>query len=514
MQYDIIFITGEKFFDHPLSGIAILKRLLEKNNYTVGIIEQPKKENDIKILGKPKLFFGVSSGSIDSMVRNYTPLKKKRIEDKHSSYNEYVPDRAVTVYCNWIKHLFKDSTIVLGGTEATLRRFVHYDYWDNKLRRPILFDSRADIIAYGPAEKQILEISSRLKNKKQLENIPGTCIITKEIPKGFIELPSYEQVLNSKEKFCDMQNLLSNSKNLVQKIDNRYLIQYKSPIYTSKDLDEYYSLPFTREITSENLRGFDFSIVTHRGCIGNCNFCSLRLTQGNRILSRSEESILKEIENITKLKSFKGNIDDFTGPSSNMYGMDCKYSINCDKDCIDCKKLDRSNKRLINLLRKARSIKGVKNIFIRSGIRYDLASKELITELAKYHISGKLKIAPEHINKEILTLMNKNKGDLKKFIDDFKKTNKSLAFYFMTAHPGSTLKEARELADFIKRYKNTDSVQIFTPTPMTVSTCMYYTSLDPKTKKRIYIPYTFSEKKKQKKRNLSKEKINILDFSS
>jgi len=499
MEYDIIFVTGEIFFDHPLCGIAILKRLLEKHGYKVGVIEMPAKEEDVKQFGKPKLFFGIGSGSIDSMVRNYTPLKKLRKDDKNLDYNETVPDRAVIVYSNWIKRYFKDSVIVLGGTEASLRRFVHYDYWDNDLRKPILFDSRADILAYGSAEKQILEIAGRIKNKKELKGIPGTCIILKEVPKNFVELPNYEDVLNSKEKFCDMQNLFSNNKDLAQRIDNRYVIQYKSPDYTSKDLDEYYELPFTRKIPSKYLRGFEFSIVTHRGCIGECNFCALKLMSSNRIISRSEESILREIKNMTKLPYFKGNIDDLGGPSANMYGMDCNKCSN--KSCIDCRNLDRSNIRLINLLRKARRIKGINHIYVRSGIRFDLASKEYLNEIAKYHIFDTLKIAPEHVNRNVLKLMNKDRGNFRRFIKEFigTGTDKQLSFYFITAHPGSRMKEAQDLADAIKSLKNAEFVQVFTPTPMTVSTCMYYTRIDPNTRKNVYVPYTYSEKKMQKR---------------
>ena len=495
MEYDVIFVTGEIFFDHPLCGVAILKRLLEKQGYTIGVIEKPEKEEDITNLGKPRLFFGVSSGSIDSMVRNYTPLKKPRSEDKNLEYDEVVPDRAVIVFSNWIKAKFKDSILVLGGTEASLRRFTHYDYWDNKLRRPILFDSRADILAYGNSEKQILEIADKIKNNQPLTNILGTCIITKEIPKDAKILPSFEEVSKSKEKFCDMQNLFSNKENLIQKIDNRYILQYKSPIYTSKDLDEYYELDFTRE-TPRKLRGFEFSVVTHRGCIGNCNFCSLRLIQGDRIISRSEESIIREIKKITKLPHFKGNIDDMGGPSVNMYGMDCNK---CNKDCIDCINLNRTNKRLIELLRKARAVRGVKNIYIKSGIRYDLATPEYIEELAEHHIFGNLRIAPEHINPGVLKLMNKDKGNLKKFIEDFHKTGRKLSFYFMVGHPGCGIKESQQLATEIKHLTNAELVQIFTPTPMTVSTCMYHTGLDPKTKKKVYVPYTYSEKKEQKR---------------
>jgi uncharacterized radical SAM protein YgiQ len=498
MDYDVIFVTGELFFDHPLCGVAILKRLLEKNGYSVAVIEMPETSEDVKKFGKPNLFFGITSGAIDSMIRNYTPLKKLRKEDEHLNYEESVPDRAVIVYSNWVKQHFKDSLIILGGTEATLRRFVHYDYWDNKLRRPILFDSRADLLVYGPGEKQILEICKKIKNNQSLTDIEGTCILAKELPKGFVELPNQEQVSKNKEKFCDMQNMLNNFTNLAQKIDNRYILQYKSPVYTSKDLDEYYEMPFTRTIYAKHLRGFEFSVVTHRGCIGDCNFCSLRITQGSKIISRSEDSIIREIRAITKLPTFRGNIDDLGGPSADMYGMDC---AKCNQNCIDCKKLDRSNKRALELLRRVRNLNGVRNVFIRSGIRYDLATPEYLKEVAEYHTFDTLRIAPEHVNKKVLQLMNKNRSDLRKFLEQYKKMNarKKLSFYFITAHPGSGMNEAKELANVMKNLENCETVQVFTPTPMTVSTCMYYTSLDPKTKQKIYVPYTYSEKKEQKR---------------
>lgn len=497
MEYDIIFVVGEVFFDHPLCGVAILKRLLEKHSYKVGVIEMPQSDADIAKLGKPRLFFGVSSGSIDSMVRNYTPLKKLRSADKNLDYNEHVPDRAVIVYCNWIRKYFRDSIMAIGGVEASLRRFAHYDYWSNRLRKPILLDSRADILVFGNGEKQILEISNRLRDKKDLNNIPGTCIVSAEKPTGFIELPCYSDVLTLKERFCDMQNLLCNDANLCQKIDNRYVLQHKSPVYTSKDLDEYYELPFSRMIPMKHLRGFEFSVVTHRGCIGGCNFCSLNLTQGRRIISRSEKSILHEIAEITKLPFFKGNIDDLGGPSANMYGMDCNE---CNKSCLACNRLDRTNKRLISLLQMARKIKGIKNVFIKSGIRYDLASHVYLKEIADHHMFDTLRVSPEHVNKNVLRLMNKDSGNLPEFIGDFRAVcGKELSFYFMVAHPGSSMKEAKELADAIKGLKHAEDVQVFTPTPMTVSTCMYYTGLNPKTKERVYVPYSYSEKKEQKR---------------
>lgn len=489
MQYDIILIIGETFFDHPLSGAVVIKRWLEKNGFSVGIIEKPREEPEVAKLGKPKLFFGVSSGSIDSMLRKYTPMKKVR--------DKSIPDRADIVYSNWLKKNFKDSIIVLGGTEATLRRFTHYDYWQNGLRKSILLDSKADILVYGNGEKQIIEIAKRIKENKSLETIEGTCIISKTVPKDFIELPSHEEVSGSKEKFCDMQILFSNRKNLAQKTGDRFVLQYRIPKYASKDLDEYYELPFTRNVPND-LKGFEFSVVTHRGCIGNCNFCTLKLTQGDHIISRSEESILREIKEIAKLENFKGNIDDLGGPSANMYGMDCEK---CENNCVDCVQLDRTNKKLLQLLKKARQVEGVKNVFIRSGIRYDLASEEYLCEISKHHIYDTLRIAPEHVNSDVLKLMNKDKGDLKKFLERFEKIKgkKELSYYFMVGHPGATIEHSKELAGFVKDLKNAENVQVFTPTPMSMSTCMYYTGMNPLTKEKIYVPYTYTERKEQKR---------------
>jgi uncharacterized radical SAM protein YgiQ len=509
MEYDVILVSGERYFDHPLCGMAILKRLLEKYGYSVGIIEMPQGEKDVAKLGKPRLFFGVSSGAMDSMIRNYTALNRKREKDKNLDFIQEIPDRALLVYSKWIKRQFADSIVVIGGIEASLRRFTHYDYWENKIRKSILLDSGADILVYGNGEKQILEIASRLNRNLDLFGINGTCIKSNNIPPRFIELPSYKQALESKEKFCDMQNLFSNNQSLAQKYESEkvYVLQFKSPNYLPRDLDEYYELPFTREIKSNELKGFEFSIVTHRGCIGNCNFCSLRLLGGDKIVSRTEDSIIKEVERIVKMSHFKRNIDDLGGPSANMYGMDCHA---CEGECITCGKLNKSQGRLIKLMKKLRSIKGVKKVFVRSGIRYDLVNEEYLSQLVKHHVSGKLKIAPEHVNADVLALMNKDKskGNLSKFIADFNKIGcGELAFYFMIGHPGTGMKESQELEQAIKKLKNAESVQLFTPTPMTVSTCMYYTGLDPRTKKKIYVPYSFKEKKEQK-RILGLKKFN------
>ncbi len=503
-NYDIIFISGEVYYDHPMSGVAILKRVLEKKGFTVAVIT-PNQESDVLKYGKPNLYFAVSSGSMDSMLRNYTPLKRRREDDPHNKYEITVPDRATILFCNWIRKNFKGSKLVIGGVEASLRRFTHYDYWDNKLRRSILNDTRADILSYGSSEKQMVEISERIRDEKPLTGIKGTCVFVKEIPTDIkvVELPSHDEVINSKESFCDMQNLFSNYKNLIQKVDNRYILQYEFPNYTSKDLDEIYEMPFDRMLPRE-LRGFEFSVVTHRGCYGNCGFCAIHLLHGHKIISRSEDSIIREINYIADLPHFQGNIDDLGGPSVNMYGTDCDI---CDLgNCLNCPRLNKNHERLIKLLKRAREVKGVNHVYVKSGIRYDLATDEYLKELIEYHTFDTLRIAPEHTDPKVLKLMNKNYGNLNEFIKKFdricsenKIRNKDLSYYFITGHPGSSMKEAKQLGADVKKLQNAESVQLFTPTPMSTSTCMYYTGLDPKTKKEIYVPYSYNEKKVQKR---------------
>ncbi len=511
-DFDIILISGDPYADHPLSPVGVIARVLEAKGYKVGVIEKPDwtADSDFLKLGRPRLFFGVTSGSIDSCLSNYTPLLRRREKDEHAPYSSGKPDRAVVVYCNRIKRLFPGIPIVIGGIEASLRRFAHYDYWENRLRRSILLDSRADILVYGPGELQALEIARRLDSGQALEGIPGTAILSHELPPGFEEIPSYEEVFSDPEKFIEAQRALANYKSLAQKHANRYVLQYPRPEYTPDILDWIYSLPYSRRIPPDypELEMGKFSVVTHRGCIGRCSFCSLSLHQGDRIVSRSEESILEEIRRLTRHPDFKGYIDDLGGPTANMYGMDCHR---CERGfCLTCKKLDRSHRRLIDLLRRARAIPGVKKVFVRSGIRYDLAldSPEYVRELAEHHVSGLLKIAPEHVSPAVLRLMNKSEVPVEKFRELFLKLSgkkkQHLKYYFMVAHPGTTMREARELAAYIKKLsargeKPVEGVQIFTPTPMTRSTCMYYTGKDPETGRPVYVPRTFEEKKAQKR---------------
>jgi uncharacterized radical SAM protein YgiQ len=509
--FDIILVSGEYYDDHPLSPVGVIAKVLDAKGYRVGVIEKPEAKNQFMKLGAPRLCFGVTSGSIDSMVHNYTPLKRKRAQDGYSDATK-LPDRAVIFYCNRIRQYFKGASIVIGGIEASLRRFAHYDYWDNAIRRSILLDSRANILVYGNGEKQIIEIVERLRAGEKLRGIPGTCILSKDLDSSFELLPSFQEVTKDKKRFCAMQLTFSNEKNLAQEYTNSYVLQYKYPRYTTRDLDWIYSLDYSRQLHPKSLLKMGkFSVVVHRGCVGSCNFCSLSLHQGNRIISRSEQSILSEIKKLTQHPQFKGYIDDLVGPSSNMYGMDCTRSPtntrSCTMECITCPSYDKTHTRLIALLRKARQINGVKKIFIRSGIRYDLAmeSKEYIKEISEHHISGYLKIAPEHFSANVLSLMGKDNTRFDEFLSYFTAINKqkrqALRYYFMIGHPGDTLREVSYLRDIIrkKHLENIEQFQLFTPTPMTLSSCMYWTGLNPFTGKHVDVVYEYGMKKKLKR---------------
>ncbi len=488
-MYDVILITSEIHEDHPLCPTGVIARGIEAKGYSVKVYVRP----DFRKIERPRLCYCVTSGSVDSMVNNYTPLKKKRAFDDHSRMHE-MPNRAVIYYCNMIKQKDKETPIIIGGIEASLRRFGHYDYWDNKIRKSILLDSRADILVYGNGEKQIIDILDKLKKKENLEGIKGTCILSKDLPDNFEVLPKFYE-LENKKKFMRSHTQFNNHKDLAQEYDNNYVLQYEYPEYTTEDLDWIYSLGYTRKLDPNSLlKMARFSVVTHRGCIGNCSFCSIQLHQGKRIISRSEKSILKEIKEITKHPEFKGYIDDLGGPSANMYGMDCGNG--CD-NCMNCHKLDRSHKKIISLLSKASKVVGVKKVFVRSGVRYDLAlsSKEYIKELKK-HISGCLKIAPEHISENVLKLMNKPTEGLDEFIKEFGKGQ--LRYYFMICHPGDDLKEIRILKDKMKVLRNIEQFQLFTPTPMSISSAMYWTGLDTEYK-NIKVIHDYNTKKKMKR---------------
>jgi len=523
-ELDVIIVTGDAYIDHPSFGPVVIARYLESFGFSVGIISQPdwKKDDDFLKLGKPKLFFGVTAGNLDSMVANYTASKKVRRTDMYSPNNEsgHRPDRATIVYTNKIKKLFPESKIVLGGVEASLRRFAQYDYWDNKVRRSLIFDAKADFLVYGMGEKAIVQIAKMLQEKSKVPSfgIPNTAVIMKDISnlEDFLMLPSFEEVSSDKKKYAEAFRLYytegrkKHPKTIVQPCQGRFLVAFPPGQVEGKDLDSIFELPFMNEphpmYNGKKIPAWDFvkfSTISHRGCFGGCSFCAISQHQGKYIISRNEESIEKEVKSkIMKRPDFKGVILDIGGPTANMYKMTCSKEEGCTRSsCIYpsiCKNLDTSHKPLINLLKRIRNIPGIKHLFSNSGIRYDLAilDPEYIKELAQYHVSGQLSVAPEHICEEVLMLMGKpGIKSFNAFKDEFIKYSveagkeQYLIPYFIASHPGSTLDDALTLSLFLKNNNmKVEQVQNFTPTPMTVSTCMYYTGIDPFTKKEVHIP--------------------------
>lgn len=540
-QFDFVYITGDAYVDHPSFGVSIISRVLEDAGFTVGIISQPNWNNDedFKRFGKPRYAFLVTAGNIDSMVAHYTVAKKKRSDDAYTPGGKAGkrPDRALTVYCKKLREIYGDVPIAIGGLEASLRRFAHYDYWYDKVMPSVLIDSSADLLMYGMSEHQIVEIALKLKNGEKINEITdvrGTCYLTEPIntPLGAAECPSYKQVCQSKEayaKACKIQYDQQDEvygKTVIQRHDNMMLVQ-NPPSYslTGDELDHVYSLPYMRTYhpSYEKYGGVpgitevEFSITHNRGCFGYCNFCSIALHQGRRITCRSEESVLKEAEKLTKLSNFKGYIHDVGGPTANFRNPSCdkqlKLGLCKGKKCLApdaCPNLKIDHKEYLDLLRKLRKIKGVKRVFIRSGIRYDYLIQDkdttFLNELVQYHVSGQLKVAPEHCSAAVLDKMGKPHIEAyKKFADKFyectKKIGKEqyLVPYLMSSHPGSTLNEAVELALFLKENRiRPEQVQDFYPTPGTISTCMFYTGLDPYTMQKVYVPKTQEEKAMQR----------------
>lgn len=535
---DFIIVSGDAYVDHPSFGTTIIGRVLERYGYKVGIISQPNWKNlkDFKKLGKPRLAFLVTSGNIDSMVNHYTVAKKKRRNDLYSpgGNSGYRPDRASIVYSNKIKEAYNDVPIILGGIEASLRRFAHYDYWDNSVRRSILIDSRADLIVYGMGEKQIVEIAESLESGIPIEEITyikGTVYKTKDKDRAYepIFLPSYSEVTNNKKKYAESfmiqyKNMDSiQGKPLVEPYEGNYYIVQNPPQepIENMDLDDIYNLPYTRNYHPiyEKQGGIPainevkFSIISNRGCFGNCNFCALAFHQGRVVKSRSHKSILDEAEKIVEDENFKGYIHDIGGPTANFRKRACKkqekYGVCKEKQCLfpsPCTQLEIDHKDYLHLLRKLRNIPKVKKVFIRSGIRYDYLIHDkddtFFKELCKHHISGQLKVAPEHISENVLEKMGKPKKEVyEKFINKFENINKKIGKeqfvvpYLMSSHPGSTLKDAISLAEYLNKIGHRpEQVQDFYPTPSTLSTCMYYTGLDPRTMKKVYVAKSPHEK--------------------
>ena len=600
-QCDVILVTGDAYIDSPYVGVSVIGHVLLEAGYKVGVIAQPSLSQvpgprshqggvigtwdvghgtDISRLGEPRLFWGVTGGCVDSMVSNYTAIKKPRKSDDFTPGGENTkrPNRAVIAYANLIRSAFKNTVpIVLGGIEASLRRLAHYDYWQDGVRKSVLFDAKADYLVYGMGEKAVLELAENLAHsvegggpgpeEKQnllrthsssLNTIRGLCYISNDIPPGYIELPSFNDVIKDKSKFIESFKLMydnndpGTSKGLAQKQDTRYLIQNPpADLLTTDELDSVSELPYEYAAhpyysAMGKIKALDtikFSINSHRGCFGECNFCAITTHQGRIVTSRSEESILREAERLTKLPGFTGNIYDVGGPTANMYRMGCtkfgpkaqspelkgedkaqspkpmerQYIGHCKtRRCVFpdvCPSLHNSHKEQMELFKRIKQIKGIKKIFIGSGLRYDMImadkkyGEEYMEMMVKEHTSGQLKLAPEHADPDVLRLMGKpGTGSLKEFKDKYYIINRKhglrqfLTYYLIAAHPGCSDREMRGLKDYLNTElkANPEQVQVFTPTPGTWSGVMYYTETDPFTGEHVFVEKGQKGKEKQK----------------
>jgi uncharacterized radical SAM protein YgiQ len=544
-KLDIILVTGDSYIDSPFIGIAVIGKLLTAAGYRVGIIAQPdiRSDADICRLGEPELFWGVSGGSIDSMVANYTSLKKRRKSDDYTpgGINNRRPDRAAIVYTNLVQRYYKGRVpIVLGGIEASLRRIAHYDFWSDRVRSSILFDSKADYLLYGMAEKAVLQLADALKKGSDVHGIRGLCYITSErdfIQKkaDYLELPSYEKSKEDKNAFTDMfhtfyqNNDPVTAKGLYQKHGARYLVQNPPGMCLTQDeLDAVYDLDYQRtqhpyyerQGKVKALETIRFSISTHRGCYGECNFCAITVHEGRTVQWRSSESILAEARQLTTYPDFKGYILDVGGPTANMYGFECGKKLRqgpCqDKRCLFpqvCPSLKADHNHQLELLCKIRRIEGVKKVFVASGIRYDmllsddLYGEKYLREVIEHHVSGQMKVAPEHTEDDVLARMGKpGSALLLKFKELFDRlTQKAgkkqfLTYYLIAAHPGCTIDDMRSLKRFASQElkMNPQQVQIFLPAPSTYSALMYYTETDPFTREPVFVEKEPRKKEFQK----------------
>jgi uncharacterized radical SAM protein YgiQ len=538
---DIIIVTGDSYIDSPFIGAAVIGRVLENAGFRVGIIAQPdlNSKDDITRLGEPRLFWGITGGSVDSMVANYTANKKKRRTDDYTpgGVNDRRPDRAVIAYANFVRRYFKNTCpIVLGGIEASLRRVAHFDFWSNSIRRSILFDAKADFLLYGMAENSILALAKALQSNGDTSILRGVCFLSKDPPTGYIELPSYETVSVDKLAFIEMFHIFYHNndpltaKGLFQRHNDRILIQNPPSYYPNQeDLDAIYDLPFQRaqhpyyqnQGNVKALETIRHAISTHRGCYGECNFCAISVHEGRTVRWRSSKSILTEAKTITHLPGFKGYLLDVGGPTANMYGFECHKKLSSgvceDRRClypIICRSLKPDHSHQVELLRLLRSLPGIKKVFVASGIRYDMVladkvhGKTYLKEIASYHVSGQLKIAPEHSEPRVLEIMGKpGQTDLlsfKKMFDGYSfAANKKqfLTYYLIAAHPGCTEDDMIKLKQFASHelHISPEQVQIFTPSPSTYSSLMYYTGLDPFTLKSIFVEKDGGRKEKQKR---------------
>lgn len=541
-QCDFVYVTGDAYVDHPSFGPAIISRVLESHGFKVGIIPQPdwKDSESITILGTPRLGFLVSGGNMDSMVNHYSVAKKRRQTDAYTPGGVMGkrPDHATSVYCNLIRKQYKNAPIIIGGIEASLRRLAHYDYWSDKVKRSILLDSQADIISYGMGEHSIVEIAEALDSGLEVKDITfinGTVFKAKNLDSVYdaVELPTYQEILSSRFKFAESfyvqycnTDPFSGKRLVEQYKENEYVVQNPpaKPL-TQTEMDRIYALPYMRDYhpSYQELGGIPaieevkFSLISNRGCFGGCNYCALTFHQGRILQTRSHESIVQEASQLVWDKDFKGYIHDVGGPTANFRYTACdKQSTKgacINKQCLfpnPCERLKVNHSDYLELLRKLRTLPNVKKVFIRSGIRFDylMADKDdtFIKELCEHHVSGQLKVAPEHISDSVLKLMGKPENSVyEKFQTRYKKVNDSLnkkqyiVPYLISSHPGSTLKEAIELAEYLRDLGYMpEQVQDFYPTPSTISTCMYYTGLDPRTMKEVYVPKSPHEKAMQR----------------
>ncbi len=541
-ELDFIVVTADAYVDHHSFGTAIISRVLEKEGYKVGIIAQPnwKSTEDFMKLGKPRLGFLVNAGNMDSMVNHYSVSKRARDKDLYSPGGKmgYRPDRATIVYCNKIREAYKNIPIVIGGIEASLRRFAHYDYWSDRVRNSILVDSGADLLIYGMGEKPIVNVANALNDgfdPKYISFIDGTCYLADsldEVYGDYVLLPSMEEVSTDKRKYAEAFKIQYDEqdpyrgKMLVQQHGVKYLVQNRpeKPL-NREELDAVYALPYAKTYHPiyESMGGIPainevkFSIVNNRGCFGSCSFCAITFHQGRAVQSRSHESILEEAKEITHLPDFKGYIHDVGGPTANFRGPACskqnKHGACPTKQCLwpkACNNLEVSHQDYLELLRKLRVLPNVKKVFVRSGIRYDYLMYDkddtFFKELVQNHISGQLKVAPEHISDQVLDKMGKpRRGLYEKFVDKYYQLNEEynkkqfLVPYLMSSHPGCTLDDAIELAEYLRDiHHQPEQVQDFYPTPGTLSTTMYYTGLDPRDMSEVYVPKTAKEKAMQR----------------
>ncbi|MDD6571906.1 MAG: YgiQ family radical SAM protein [Thermoflexaceae bacterium] len=539
---DFVYVIGDAYVDHPSFGHAIISRTLEAFGYKVGIIAQPdwKKKESVTVLGKPRLGFLVSGGNMDSMVNHYTVAHKRRHQDAYSPGGAYGlrPDYATIVYCNLIKQTYKDTPIIIGGIEASLRRLGHYDYWSDKVKHSILIDSGADLISYGMGEHSIVEIADALDSGIAVSDITfikGTVYKAKNTENlyDYIELPSFDEIASDKTAFAKsfhVQYTNTDSitaKTLVEKYKEKLYVVQNPPAapLTTEEMDRIYEYPYMRDFHPvyekqggiPALSEIKFSLTSNRGCFGSCNFCALTFHEGRVVQVRSHESILNEAKKMTEDKDFKGYIHDVGGPTADFRHPSCKKQLTkgvcANRQCLfpkPCPNMTVSHKDYVELLRKLRKLPKVRKVFIRSGIRFDYcmadADDAFLKELCEYHVSGQLRTAPEHVSENVLRRMGKPGNDVyQSFLARYERINKKtgkeqyVVPYLMSSHPGSTMKEAVELAEYVRDIGYMpEQVQDFYPTPGTISTCMYYTGLDPRTMEEVYVPRSFKEKAMQR----------------